>query len=303
MKDKRVLILGGGGFIGKSLVKELQKSGYIHVSSVSRSVGSADVTKKSSIERWIREADIVINLAGYVSFFKKDLKILMEINHRGALNVLELCEKYDKRLIHIASSAALGFSDEIIDENSNFDWKKYKFLSYSYSKFLPLQAIKESKVFTNIIYPPFVIGKEGAETIRLFDYVKGKNFLFIPQGENAFIDIADLSRAIRLVLEKADRKDDFIVKGGDCSYLDLFRTTAKRLGQNTKIIKIPKSFEKIIVFLVNFLEKIGLSIPAENIYLGFKKRNFDSSKIEDKIGFKPEISLEQSLKVAFSPEK
>ena len=139
MTDSHILIIGGTGFIGKYLSKSLKAHGFKNILAISRKEQLADVSSKKSIEPFIAKADFVINMAGLVSFSKKNRKKLLDINNQGALNVLYLCEKYPnvKKLIHISSTASFGFNEQAVSEETFFDWKNHKHLGYSYSKFLP----------------------------------------------------------------------------------------------------------------------------------------------------------------------
>jgi len=288
MKNSYVLIIGGTGFVGGVLADALKSKGYKNVHSVSRSLHGVDVTDQKTLEPYISKADIVINMAGLVSFFRKDFEKLMAINHEGALNVLNICERYKNvnRLIYISSTASFGFNSETIAENTKFNWEKYKFLGYSYSKFLPNEAIQLSRQETNIIYPPLVVGPEDqTNTKKLLDYVRGKKFIFAPPGANGIIDVRDLCEAIILVMKKAKNKENYIVNEQNISLAGLFDALSRSLGQNSIIIKIPSFLRGLIFGFSVLLEKCGVSVPSESIFLGFKKRRFSSSKIKSDLGF------------------
>ncbi len=299
MKNSRVLIIGGTGFIGKYLMKSLKANGFTDVLAVSRKNHSADISSKKNIEPFIAKADFVINMAGLVSFSKKHRKKLLDINNQGALNVLYLCEKYPnvKKLIHISSTASFGFNEKAVTEETFFDWKNHKHLGYSYSKFLPNKQINDSKQATNIVYPPLVIGPEdNSGTKRLFSYVRKKRNVIVPPGMNAVIDVRDLSEAITLVLKKAKNKENYIVSTENIKLTELFSSIISLLNQDTKISRIPELLEKPIYNISRFLEFLKFPIPSENIFFAFKNRMFNSSKIRKDLGFVPRYSYKQSLK-------
>ncbi len=297
MKDSKVLIIGGTGFIGNALVKALEERGFSDVAAVSRSSHGVDVTDLETLLPFIATADYVINLAGHISFHKKDRDDVLKINNEGALNVLRACENGDvKKLLHMSSTAAFGFDHDLVTEETEFDWDKNKNLGYSYSKFLPNKQIHESGMPTNIIYPPLVIGPDSNVNVeRLIQYVHGKSTVFAPPGINAYIDVRDLADAIVRVLEDAENKQNFIVAKENITFVELFAAIAEGLGQQSKIRKIPEFLKGPVVGISRLLEGLGISIPSENLFLGFKERKFDSTKISRMLGFEPKHGYRESL--------
>lgn len=297
MKDSKVLIIGGTGFVGNALVKALAEHGFSDVAAVSRSSHGVDVTDLETLLPFIATADYVINLAGYISFHKKDRDDVLRINSEGALNVLSVCKNSDvKKLIHMSSTAAFGFGHDLVTEETEFDWDKDKNLGYSYSKFLPNKQIHESGMPTNIIYPPLVIGPDSNVNVeRLINYVHGKSTVFAPPGINAYIDVRDLADAIVRVLMDAENKQNFIVAKENITFMELFGAIAELLGQQSKIRAIPGFLRGPVVGISRLLESVGISIPSENLFLGFKNRKFDSGKIRRLLGFEPKYGYQESL--------
>lgn len=297
MKDSKVLIIGGTGFIGNALVKALARHGFNDVAAVSRSSHGVDVTDLETLLPFVSTADYVINLAGHISFHKKDRDDVLKINSEGALNVLRACEDSDvKKLLHMSSTAAFGFDHDLVTEDTEFDWNKHKNLGYSYSKFLPNKQIHESGQPTNIIYPPLVIGPDSNVNVeRLIKYVHGKKNVFVPPGMNAYIDVRDLAGAIVRVLMDAENKENFIVAKENITFVQLFEAIAELLGQKSNIRKIPEFLRAPMVGVSRLLESVGFSIPSENLFLGFKDRKFESGKIRRLLGFEPKYGYRESL--------
>ncbi|MBV8234560.1 MAG: SDR family NAD(P)-dependent oxidoreductase, partial [Acidimicrobiia bacterium] len=69
----------------------------------------ADVRDLVSVERALRGADVVYNLAGRISVVNWDRKLLQEINVTGVANVAEACLRHGVgRLIQVSSVHALS---------------------------------------------------------------------------------------------------------------------------------------------------------------------------------------------------
>ena len=315
-KDVKILILGGNGFIGKELGTALLEKGYVNITTTSRRerqssdikskhISGVEIMKPETLEKPIAEADVVINLAGFISFAQKDRKKLLQVNGKGALNVLHACEKNKKlyRLIHLSSTASFGFSSQIIDESFCFNWSSHKNLVYSYSKFIANQAIENSTVPTNIIYPCLVLGSGGSENVRnLLKYARNKKNLLVTPGQNSIIDVRDLAASIVTVLEKSPSKENYISCGESVSFSDFFRVISETFGQKTKIRTLPLWMYFPLLLIAQVSETFGSKkIGYEQIALGFQKRNHSNKKLKN-LGYVPKYSLRQTLADILSEE-
>lgn len=296
-KNLKILLIGGNGFIGKVLKKALLERGYGNVKSVSRKDLGVDITKVETLERYILEADVVVNLAGMISFAWKNRGKLLEINGEGALNVLRVCEKNKKlhRLIHLSSTSAFGAPESEVDESFRFDWAGNEGLVYSYSKFVANDEIVESEVPTNIVYPCASLGAGNKNTQRFLKYAKDKSRIFLPPGTNAVMDVRDLVEAIVVVMEKAPKNENYILCGESLPFSELFETVFKILKQDTKITVLPKWLEKPMCSMVRFLETMGSKkIESEQMYLSFQSLKYSNEKIK-RLGYKAKYSLKETL--------
>ncbi len=116
-----ILITGGTGFIGISLVKELHRLGHrlkilIRESSnitpfeelkgIEYSIG--DVRDIDSLYRAVKEIDIIYHLAGQVSVWAKDKNSFYDINVQGAENIAKVALKNNLLLYYMSSFGAIG---------------------------------------------------------------------------------------------------------------------------------------------------------------------------------------------------
>jgi len=314
-KNLKILLIGGNGFIGKTLIKTLSEKGYKNLTTTSRgetkqrnpdipNIPAVDITKPETLGIPIASADIVINLAGFISFARKDREKLLIVNGEGALNVLRACEKNKNlhRLIHIGSTSAFGVSAKNIDETFRFDWSEDNGFVYSYSKFIANDAIDDSIVPTNIIYPSASFGSGNKNTQKILKYAKNKKRLFLPTGANSIIDVRDLAESIVVVLEKAPSKENYISCGESFRFSDLFRITCNALGQNTKIIVFPQWFQKPMLILARLVEIFGSQkIGYEQMYLSFHSLKYSNKKLK-KLGYTPKYPIFQTLEDILSED-
>ena len=133
MEYNRVLITGATGFIGRHLIYKLSNE---HIFSSVRilvrnssnknlineykkilpnlELSSGDLNNRDSLDDAIKDCDVVINLAGRVTY--KNIPDLYNVNVIGVQNLCDLALKYEvKRFVQVSSTAALGYSKTSTD--------------------------------------------------------------------------------------------------------------------------------------------------------------------------------------------
>ena len=113
-KDKRVLITGGTGFLGKHLSDALLKEGASLSILDFRKPGweiregnfyEADIRDKDKLNTLCRNIDIVFHLAAMPSIARGKFNEYFEINVKGTENILEAAfQNKVKKFVHISSS-------------------------------------------------------------------------------------------------------------------------------------------------------------------------------------------------------
>jgi len=312
----KILVVGGSGFVGQNLVNDLAKSGhdltvicrtkrsdsYYHINITKlknvKMYYGADVTNYASIKNYFKNNDVVINLAGYISFKQKDKHSLMKINVKGSLNVLKACEEHNvNQLIHLSSTAALGFSNDIISEEYEFNWKNHKNCFYSYSKYLPNKRIKGSVCNTVIIYPPLILGPgDKTNTVVLIDAIKKNKIPFNLAGHNSYVDVRDLVSAIKIIINKKVKNQEFIISSGYYSIKKMNKVISEILKIKPIKLTLSKKNSVRLSKLILFIEKIFKDLPIsyETVFISSQKRIHDSSNIK-KLGWKSKYDLQKTI--------
>jgi nucleoside-diphosphate-sugar epimerase len=116
MKGKNIAVTGSSGFVGTQLVKELTKKNFNVIGIDLKE--KIDITDRKSLEK-IPKFDVIVHLAGksFIPHSYLNPQEFYYTNIVGTLNCLELCRKYDSRMV-LASSYVYGRPQYLpIDEN------------------------------------------------------------------------------------------------------------------------------------------------------------------------------------------
>ncbi|HJN58457.1 MAG TPA: NAD-dependent epimerase/dehydratase family protein [Nitrososphaerales archaeon] len=294
----KVLVTGGGGFIGSHLVDELQSNGYetvildtvINYKNEKAEYINGSILDKKLIGNIIDDIDIVYHLAA--SFGHKlsmENPIMdMEINVRGTLNLLEMCKNSSiKRIVYASSSAIFGDPKEFpINENSPLD----PLTPYSVSKLsgefytmiyhqiynLPATSIRLFNIYGPREYPS---SYRGVTSRFLFQIMSGKSIKIFGSGEE--------TRTLTFVKDAAQG----FLKAG---------TNKDAVGECFNIAGIKEvSVNELIELLFKVTNK-RVEIIHEKSRLGETSRRFTSIEKSKRIlGYNPQYDLEKGLGLAY----
>ncbi len=123
LNEKRILVTGSSGFVGKNLVEELKRQGAEVLTLADhdgRRIDICDQKRVIQIINEIRNIDIVYHLAAIssVPFSIGNPRETYDVNVLGTLNMLELCRSCNADKIVFASSYLYGSPQYMpIDEN------------------------------------------------------------------------------------------------------------------------------------------------------------------------------------------
>ena len=146
----KILILGSEGFVGHNLVEGLSKNHEVFCAdliqnSVHKNYKQFDITDLSSVEKIVKDVDVVIDLAAHSLVSSLDGSIEnAKVNIIGLLNVLESCRKNGiKKIIFTSASSMIGIpnSEQVSENHSAFPKTAYGItkLASEVSKFKPVK--------------------------------------------------------------------------------------------------------------------------------------------------------------------
>ncbi len=288
MAGKKILVTGSGGFVGKRVLKKLEKKGY-SVKGFDLGTGQ-DLLKQEDCEKAVKGVHAVVHLAAVLD---ERSELLEEVNVRGTENILKAsAEKGVERFIHLSTAGVHGNQGKV---NEKSPLKPVTCYEKSKAKAEELVKEYQEMVHVTILRPAIVLGpnKYWKKIIGLME----KNYPLPGTGKNKWqtVYIDDLVEAIAFCVENSETRDEtFIVAEENALTLEgLCIELKKALGLKPKIGKIPQWLGKTLAYLYIIVFPRGLVSPAHLERLA-RNREYDISKIK-KFGWKPEWDAKRGI--------
>jgi UDP-glucuronate 4-epimerase len=166
MKYKKILLTGAEGFIGKHLRESFDCTIY-------DLVNGDDIRDKFKLDNLFNKEhfDLVINLAARagVPMGEEHYEEFFSVNCIGLKNLIEVCKKYNSKLVHFSSSSAIQAKSV-----------------YGITKLAGERLVASSGLDYIIIRPFTVIGENGRKEMVIYkwkeQYKRGEKITFYGDG-------------------------------------------------------------------------------------------------------------------------
>jgi len=297
MKNQICTILGGGGFIGRYLVRNLTKrnyrciistrkafqKGYLKTQATPGAIELVDWNPNnfSELKEAIKNSDVVINLIGILYETRKQKFYNIHTNIPEA--VAKICADSDvKKFIHVSAIGA--------NENSKSLYQKSKYQG-------EVKALNNFKN-TVILRPSVVCGTEDNFT-NLFSKLSilpiipivGINYKFQP------ILVDDVADAIIQAIELKGNEGKIYEIGGPkvISFGDMVKSILKTINKKRFVVPMPMPIAKIQSTITDLLpfppiltkDQCEILSEADNIvsnnHLTLKDLDIDPSDVEEEM--------------------
>ena len=318
----RVLVTGGGGFLGKEIIRQLLNED-CEIRSLSRSDYpelrnwgvhhiQGDITNIEDCVRACEDVDIVIHAAALASMWGR-YETFFNINFTGTKNLLEasVSQNVDYFIYTSSPSAIFGNQDiENADESIEYPRKFYSYYAQTkaFAERLVL-GMNNKRIKTLALRPHIIWGKGDPHLVpRLVQRHRQGRFKQIGSGQNQ-VDIVHVKNAayahilaMKQLINGHNGGEAYFIGQGPVNLWNFVNLIFNQLGLPPLKSKI--SF-KLAYVLGAFFELIYRSL---NIYkseppmtrfvamqLG-KSHYFKHDKAERELGYQPIVSIEEGLK-------
>jgi len=268
VKQKTAVVTGASGHLGANLVRTLLDRGYrvravVHrdrraLEGLDVDQVSGDVRDRDVMSQAFDGADVVFHLAGIVSLFSQDARLL-ETNVQGTRNVVEAAiECKVPRFVHYSSIHALADRGGVVDEDAPLALDDPK-MSYDRAKALSEQEILkgvERGLDAVMVNPTAVLGphdyKMSQLGLVLVAMCKGWMPALIDGGFN-WVDARDVADGAIRAAGSGRAGQRYLLGGQWASVRDLAALVSKHCGKKVPRFDAP-----------NWLVW-GFSVPAEYV--------------------------------------
>ena len=293
--SKTVCLFGGSGFVGESLVEKLVKNNFKLKISTRNSyqaqklkvygdagqieLHQVDLNSYKSIETFLRDADVCINLVGIL--YENSSQNFNNLHHQFPKKLSEIFSKVcsNGQLIHFS---ALG-----VKETSGSH--------YIQSKYAGEQEVKSNFSNCVVIKPSIIVGPKDnffnmfAKIINILPIVPlvGSETKFQP------VCVTDVAEAVDYIICNNIKKSTFELAGNKVyTFKQLIELLLKEIRKKRLIVNVPFTLGKFQAFFFQLLPKPILTIDqvkileeGDNILSGnektFKDLNIIPTNIEN----------------------
>jgi len=277
----KILITGATGFLGQVLLKTMREKGFFtdheikvyvmkndpyekDIKNYPIQIIHGDITQAEQVDNAIKGNDLVIHLAGFISYWKKDLKKLNSINIKGVENIVNSCLTHKmNKLIHISSVGSVGFFKDgtPAKEGTPFNWPdNFYYMVTKHNGEMVVQEAIEKKGLNAVILNPASIMGPGDPNIRtphnqLYSKVYSGKMIGSFSGGLAVVDVRDIASIILKNIHDDFPAGNYLLIGDNLLYPEVLKSMGKSAGKKVFPFKIP-SFIFWIAGLL--LEEISL---------------------------------------------
>jgi nucleoside-diphosphate-sugar epimerase len=327
----RILVTGGGGFLGTSIIKELIKNpsylvtnfsrhSYSHLEEIGVPTIKGDLRLKEDVDRALKYGfDAIFHVAALAGVWGK-YQDYFEINYVGTKNLLESAKSFGiKKFIYTSTPSVVFNKGDLLGVDESAPYATHFLNAYSETKTmaekLVLQMNDGNDFLTCAIRPHLIWGPGDPHLFpRIIQKGKLGKLRIVGDGEN-LVDIVYVDNAAKAHVLAFQNLSSGSPVCGQAYFVGQERPVnlwsfINEVLQSLKIESVTKTISISSAYRLGWLlEKIfnilGINKPEPPmtrfvaLNLG-KSHYFSHQKAKKDFGYIPEISIEEGLKRTFA---
>ncbi len=327
----RILVTGGGGFLGTHIIKELLKNPQYIVTNFSRHIYShleeigvptikGDLTNPADVERALMQGfDAIFHVAALAGVWGR-YQDFYNINYLGTKNLIEAAEAQGvKRFVYTSTPSVVFGRDDLLGVDEDCPYPKEFLTPYAETKSmaekLVLQKNNGSTFLTCALRPHLIWGPGDPHLFpRVIQKGKEGKLRIVGDGEN-LVDIIYVENAAFAHVKAFEHLNPSSKVCGEAYFIGQERPVKlwdfiNQILGYVKIEPVMKAIDVTTAYRLGwFFEKVfkaaGIQKPEPPmtrfvaLNLG-KSHYFSHAKAKRDFGYYPKVSIEEGLKKTFA---
>jgi dihydroflavonol-4-reductase len=311
-----VLVTGGSGFIGRSLVSALVARGRqvrvfdLHpprISDAGMQFVQGSILDPAAVRRALDDVDEVYHLAALPGMWLADKAEFDQVNFRGTETVVAAAqERGVVRFLHCSTESILFRNPPLDDSQPNGSPRTLKDMPgpYTRSKFAAEQLALRAAAsgFPLVVASPTMpIGLHDENltppTAMLRHFLGGGLRFYLDFIVN-LVDVRDLAVGLILAMERGQPGHRYVLGGESIALKDILRRVAAISGRRTFFLPVPAHIATSLTGLLEFVsDNITRQPPAgtvEGVRIALRACALSSEKARRELGYSPS-PIDQAL--------
>jgi dihydroflavonol-4-reductase len=306
--QKKILITGGTGFLGKHIVEQFLDAGQKNLRVMASSVPQwmtdrgvepfpGSVTSREDVAAATKDCEAIYHLAGKVSFEYDGAAQMNKIHVEGTRLLSEAAKENGVRNFIMSSSSGTSAITEdgaMVDESYPqpveilAKWPYYASKYYQEKTALGIWKDKGDRLV--MLNPSLLLGSGDdrlSSTKIVLDYM-GRKFPYTPAGGINFVDARDAAAAFLVAIDKGNHGERYLLGAVNWTVKEFFAKLERLTGVAAPKLRIPKNIaiagSNIVQQLFATFDKHA-PFEASEVEMGEYFWYLDASKAKEELGF------------------
>lgn len=312
----RVLLTGGGGFIGSAVARALvekeakviapvpPRADRANLEGLPVELVEADIRDAGAMAELARDCRLVFHVAALYRFWAPRPGEFYDVNVGGTLNVLEAARKGGaERVVYTSTVGTIGLEQTAGRDGAaarparEGDWARIEHLfgHYKRSKYVAehevLRAAAEGLPVV-LVQPTMPVGPRDRVPTpsgrTVLDFLNGRIRGYIDTAMNV-ADVDDVAAGHLLAAELGRNGRSYILGGENLSFREMLGCLSEVTGLPGPSVRVPRPAVAAAARLSELLEgrlaRRAPSIPLEGTQMARTKMIFDDSRAREELGY------------------